>query len=74
VRPIAGLGEAKKIVVPDPMEHPTLDVADTAALLEVSPDTIYDAINAGTFIVEALRLGRRIRIPTLPLLERLGLA
>lgn len=39
----------------------------------VGRSTIYDQLRAGTFIVEPVRLGRRLFVPVAPLLQALGL-
>jgi len=36
--------------------------------------TIYDSLRSGTFIVQPIRIGRRLWLPVRPLLEALGLA
>lgn len=68
------LDEPAARVVPDPFEHPTLGVSQVAPLLGVGEDAVYESIKAGSFPVHVLRVGRKIRIPTKPLLEALGLA
>lgn len=50
-----------------------LRVPEAADLIGCSAWAIYEAIKRGDFIVEPLRVGRAIRIPTRPLLERLGM-
>jgi excisionase family DNA binding protein len=49
---------------------PTISVAQAAELLGVSRSAAYRAVAAGQ--LPALRLGRRIHIPTAPLLAMLG--
>lgn len=61
-------------MIPNPDMHPTIDVAQAAPLLGVSTWAAYESIKRGDFPVEVLRLGRKIRIPTRPLLDRLGLS
>ena len=39
----------------------------------VSKSTIYDSLRSGSFIVQPIRLGRRILLPVQPLLAALGL-
>jgi excisionase family DNA binding protein len=51
---------------------PTISVAQAAELLGVSRSAAYRAVAAGQ--LPALRLGRRIHIPTAPLLEMLGVS
>lgn len=50
---------------------PTLDVPDAGKLLGRS--AAYDLIKTGRWPTPVLHLGRRIRIPTAPLLALLGL-
>jgi hypothetical protein len=59
--------------LPDPRSRPTLDVAEAAPLIGISTWAAYEAIKRGDFPVEILRIGRKIRVPTRPLLDRLGL-
>jgi hypothetical protein len=59
--------------IPDPRTHPTLNVAEAAPLIGCSSWAVYEAIKRGDFPVEVLRVGRKIRVPTRPLLDRLGL-
>lgn len=40
---------------------------------QLSRSTLYDQLRSGTFIVEPLRLGRRLFVPVAPLLRALGL-
>lgn len=49
----------------------TLTVAETAELLGISLRAAYRAIENGH--IPAIRLGRRIRVPTVPLEHLLGL-
>lgn len=62
-------------MIPDPIEHPTLDVEDSAKILGCGRAAAYADIKSnGTLAgVEVLRIGRKIRIPTRPLLQALGL-
>lgn len=53
---------------------PTLSMAEACELLGCSTDTGYEMVRAGTFPSRVLRLGRKIRIPTAPLLDILGVA
>ncbi len=50
----------------------TLSVDESAALLGVSRWAIYEAVSRDE--IQAIRVGRRIRIARQPLMERLGLA
>jgi len=49
-------------VIPNPRDRPTLKVAEAAALLGVSDETVYAAAEAGD--LPSLRLGRRVLILT----------
>lgn len=51
---------------------PTVTVPEAANLIGCSSGLLYRQIRAGTSPVRALCLGRRIVIPTMPLLELLG--
>ncbi len=53
---------------------PTITVPEAAELLGLSTTALYAAIRAGECPVKVLRIGRRIVVPTRPLLELLGLA
>jgi predicted DNA-binding transcriptional regulator AlpA len=64
---------AEPQAIPNPSTHPTLDVPSAAALLGCSPWTAYELIKRGEFPVSVLALGRKIRVPTAPLLDLLGL-
>jgi excisionase family DNA binding protein len=48
----------------------TVTVDETASLLSVSRDAVYDAVGRGE--LRAVRVGRQIRIARMPLLEALG--
>lgn len=51
-----------------------LGLTEAAQLLGIGRTSAYQMAAAGTFPVPVLRLGRSIRIPTVPLLELLGLS
>lgn len=53
------------------MSRPTCSVEDAAELLGIGRSTAYAAAREGT--IPARRLGRRLVVPTAPLLEMLGL-
>jgi len=53
---------------------PVLDVATAGRLLGLGRSAAYDLILAGEWPTPVLRLGRRLRIPTAPLLALLGLS
>jgi excisionase family DNA binding protein len=57
-------------MLPDPTVEPTLSVERTAELLGVSRGLAYQAVHRGQLPV--LRIGRRLRVPTAPLLRLLG--
>lgn len=52
---------------------PVLDVPTAGRLLGLGRSAAYDLIIAGLWPTPVLRLGRRLRIPTAPLLALLGL-
>jgi predicted DNA-binding transcriptional regulator AlpA len=52
---------------------PVLDVPTAGRLLGLGRSAAYDLIVAGLWPTPVLRLGRRLRIPTAPLLALLGL-
>jgi excisionase family DNA binding protein len=54
-------------------ERVALTVQETAELLRCSDDGVYEAIQAGEFPVEVIRLGRRIVIPAAPVRRLLGI-
>ncbi len=55
--------------LPDPREQPTVTVEEAALILGVSRATAYAAARDGTIV--ALRIGRRLVIPTARLIELL---
>ena len=57
--------------VPDPVERPTLSVEETAAILQISRSTLYDALRTGE--IPCIRVGRRVLVPTARLRDLLGL-
>jgi excisionase family DNA binding protein len=63
---------AAKIAVELSELPPTISVAQAAELLGVSRSAAYRAVAAGQ--LPAPRLGRRIHIPTAPLLAMLGVS
>ena len=51
---------------------PITDVPTTAAICEVNPDTIYASIRRDEWkLTRVLRIGRKIKIPTLDLIQLL---
>lgn len=57
--------------LPDPAERPTLTVEETAAILQLGRNTVYDAVRSGE--VPSIRVGRRYLVPTARLASMLGL-
>lgn len=53
---------------------PAITVPEAAEILGCSSSAAYEAIRAGDFPVPVLRIGRKIVVPSRPLLEQLGLA
>jgi len=53
---------------------PVLDVPTAGRLLGLGRSAAYDLVTAGRWPTPVLRLGRRLRIPTAPLLTLLGLS
>lgn len=63
---------ARRNVVPDPRQQPTISVPEAGALLGLRPRTAYDARRRGE--IPAIRVGRSWRVPTARFLrEVLGL-
>jgi excisionase family DNA binding protein len=60
-----------RVRLPDPEERPTLTVEETAAILQVGRNTVYDAVRSGA--VPSIRVGRRYLVPTAQLAVMLGL-
>jgi excisionase family DNA binding protein len=58
--------------LPDARERPTLSVDEVAEILGWGRSSVYEAVRREQ--IPALRLGRRIRIPTARLHELLGTA
>jgi predicted site-specific integrase-resolvase len=50
-----------------------LNLQDAAKLVGISRTAAYELVRTGTWPSPVLRLGHRIKIPTQPLLELLGL-
>jgi len=60
-------------LTPDELRaRPTISVDEYAATIDVSRDCVYEAAARGE--LKVLRLGRRVKVPTAPLLAALGLA
>jgi excisionase family DNA binding protein len=60
------------LTVGDLRRRPTITVQEYARFVGVSRDTVYEAAARGELRV--LRLGRRVLVPTAPILEALGYA
>ena len=60
--------------IPDPAARPVLGAEEAFRLLGIGRTAGYEHIRQGTFPIEVLRLGRVIKVPTMPLLAALGLA
>lgn len=54
-------------------QRPTATIRETAVAIGVSSDTLYEAVSRGEAPWPVLRIGRRLLIPTTPLLASLGL-
>jgi predicted DNA-binding transcriptional regulator AlpA len=67
------LSKRARMAIPDPEERPTISAEEAFVLLGCGRTSGYDMLRAETFPVPVLRLGHKIRIPTAPLLELLGL-
>lgn len=50
------------MVMPDPTDRPTLSVEEAGQILGLSKDSAYKAVARGE--IPALRLGRKLRVPT----------
>lgn len=48
--------------MPNPLERPTLSVEEAGEILGLSKDSAYKAVARGE--IPALRIGRRLRVPT----------
>lgn len=57
---------------PPPVKAKTVDVPTAADWLGISKRQAYALIRDGEFPIPTLRLGRRVVVPTRPLLEALG--
>jgi excisionase family DNA binding protein len=60
------------LTVDDLRRRPTITVREYAAFIGVNKDTAYQAAARGE--LRTLTLGRRVLVPTAPVLESLGLA
>jgi hypothetical protein len=67
--------KASALRLPDVPDLPVaLDVPRAARLLGISTDAAYDVIARDAWPSPVVRVGRSIRIPTLPLLSQLGIS
>lgn len=48
---------------------PVLNVTDAADVLGIHRDTAYSLIKAGEFPTPVIKIGRRIKVPTAPLVR-----
>lgn len=51
---------------------PTLDLVDAARLLGIGRTLAYDMVREGTWPTPIIRAGRKIRVPSAPMLSLLG--
>lgn len=58
------------VTVPDPAVKPVMTVDEIAVLLGVSRATAYEAVRKGD--IPSIRLGRRIVVPTAPVVKMLS--
>jgi excisionase family DNA binding protein len=52
---------------------PTVDIVTAARILGVGRTVAYELVREGTWPTEVIRLGRKIRIPSSPLLNLVGI-
>ena len=64
------MSRPEPLTVDDLRRRPTITVQEYAAFIGVSKDTAYEAAARGELRV--LHLGRRVLVPTAPVLEALG--
>jgi excisionase family DNA binding protein len=64
--------KAEPLTIDDLRRRPTVTIREYATFVGVSPDCAYEAAARGELRV--LHLGRRVLVPTAPVLEALGLA
>jgi excisionase family DNA binding protein len=58
------------MLLPDPRERPTLTVEEAAAILGIGRGSAYEAVQTGA--LPALRIGRRLVVPTAAIHRLLG--
>ncbi len=59
-----------RALLPDPIVEPTVSVEQAAKILGVSRGLAYQAVHHDQ--LPAIRIGRRLRVPTAPLLRLIG--
>jgi len=64
------MAQAEPLTIDDLRRRPTITVQEYAAFIGVSKDTAYEAASRGELRV--MHLGRRVLVPTAPVLEALG--
>ena len=69
--PMIEVGNLSPAVTDDTPRPPFISVAQAARLLGVGESAVYAAVKRGD--IEAVRIGKLIRIKRAPLLEQLGL-
>mgnify|MGYP001079574890 CR=1 FL=1 len=65
------MSRPEPLTVDELRRRPTITVREYAAFVGVSKDTAYEAAARGELRV--LHLGRRVLVPTVPVLESLGI-
>jgi excisionase family DNA binding protein len=60
-----------EIMIPNPVERPTITVEEAAEILGIGRSAAYAAIHRGE--LAAIRIGRTLKVPTAPLLKMLGI-
>lgn len=53
------------------LNRPTISVDELATVLDICRNAAYQAVSRGD--VEVIRIGSRIRVPTMPLRRKLGI-
>jgi predicted DNA-binding transcriptional regulator AlpA len=56
---------------PDPIETPTLPLVEAARWIGFGRSTAYDAVQAGTFPLPVIRVGKKLRVPTAAVIRML---
>lgn len=63
-----GLGDVNLTRLP-----PTVDIVTAARILGVGRTVAYELVREGTWPTPVIHVGRKIRVPTAPLLDLLGI-